>query len=337
VVHCTVLYTVPYCSLYTANINGTIKRSDPLSYSSNPVHTETHIGVNKCPVSESPLFFKNVVWPLDDAIQNERVERWIVAVNSWLGRGRVPPEERLLCALSLFSTSGSASVWIGHKEDELEYAGKMMTWDWLQCQLMEHYGSPSGKLAMATEWQTLRMGVKSTDGTVTGGKSTATVAAYTALFIQYMRALTAHNVNTSDILVIDRYVDGIKLGYEELYTVMLGEQKVLWFDSLTEAIDAAEIAEVTIKVSRMRHLSPADETLRNTEEGISEEEERMSEEGVGDEEVEADSEPPSPAPPSDARIYGLIYRGSGSEEWIRPLTEEEVRELESVAGGSFQQ
>src|ERR1700721_477107 len=83
----------------------------------------------------------------------------------------------------------------------------------------------------------LRMGGKKMDGTSIG-----TVAAYTALFLRSMGALTAHSVQSTDLHVIDRYVEGIKVGHVALYTVMFGKQKLLWYETLKEAIDAAEIA-----------------------------------------------------------------------------------------------
>jgi hypothetical protein len=187
----------------------------------------------------------------DDATQNERIERWVRAVNAWLDLSEVPAHRHLAYARSLVLTSSGADEWLGQKDDELLYEGKAMTWEWLQGQLIQHYGQPSGALAMAAEWQALRMGVKNVDGSETGGKATWTVLAYTTLFLKYMRHLTPHSVQTQEIVIIDRYVAGIKSGYDALYKVMLGVQRVLWFDTLKEAMDAAEIAEVTLTVSRL--------------------------------------------------------------------------------------
>ena len=100
------------------------------------------------------------------------------------------------------------------------------------------------------EWQALRMGIKGADGTDTG-KSTWSVKSYTNRFLHYMRLLTTHTMQTSDVLVIDRYVMGIRTGYELLYRVMLGVQRVLRFASLQEAISAAEEAEAEISISKI--------------------------------------------------------------------------------------
>ena len=191
-----------------------------------------------------------VMFTGDDATQNERVERWVRAVDLWLRLAKVPDDEHLSYARSLFSTSGTASMWIGQKDDELEAVGKEMTWDWLKGQVIQHYGSPSGAVAMSAEWRNLRMGVRNVDGSEVGGKSTWTVSSYNALFLHYMRALTSHSVQTEDRLVIDRYVDGIRIGYDALYKVMMGVQKILHYETLREAMDAAEVAEVAINVSR---------------------------------------------------------------------------------------
>jgi hypothetical protein len=278
----------------------------------------------------------------DDATQNERVESWIKAVNVWLELADIKESQHLIWARSLIATASGASEWLTQRDDELHYEGKAMTWEWLQGQLIQHYGQPSGALAMAAEWQALRMGVKNVDGSETGGKSTWTVLAYTTLFLKYMRALTPHSIQTEEIVIIDRYVAGIKIGYETLYKVMLGVQKVLWFDTLKEAMDAAEIAEVTLTVSRMdkrteraalsssssssagggryRGKRQPTETLNNVE-GSTREGEPGDDSGAGS----ADSASPAPSEPT--RVYGFQYRGPGPKDGRYPCKEAEQKIL----------
>jgi hypothetical protein len=141
--------------------------------------------------------------------------------------------------------------------------------------------------ALTEKWRTLCMGGKKK----VDGKSTGTVAAYTALFLSYLRALTAHDVQSSDIHVIGRYVEGIKRGHEALYRVMLGDRKMLWCETLEEAINAAEMAEVTLKVSRTNNSSPASKTFQNRKGGVS---------GQSEEDEEKDTDfvcPPPLLPP----------------------------------------
>jgi hypothetical protein len=275
----------------------------------------------------------------DDATQNERVEGWIDAVNVWLQLSGIQEAQHLVWAKSLIATSSSASEWLRQRNDELRYEGKAMTWYWLQDQLKQHYGQPSGALATAAEWQALRMGVKNADGSETGGKATWTVAAYTVLFLKYMRQLTPHSIQTDEIVIIDRYVAGIKVGYEALYKVMLGVQKVLWFDTLKEAIDAAEIAEVTLSVSRIdkrteRAASSSWEAAggrrnrgrrQSTQEALNGVEGSSKEEGQGE---GSTSEAPTPSTPSEqTRLFGFQYRGPGPKDGRYQCTEAEQRIL----------
>jgi len=152
-------------------------------------------------------------------------------------------------------SKGSAEAWISAREQEVAGSGKQLTWDWLQAQLIQHYALPTGAAAMQAEWQALRMGIKSADGTDTG-KSTWSVRSYTNRFLHYMRQLTKHTVQTDDVLVIDRYVAGIQTGYDALYRVMLGVQKVLRFATLQEAISAAEEAEADIAIAKIAPAPP---------------------------------------------------------------------------------
>ena len=185
----------------------------------------------------------------DDPVQNQRVASWVAEINRFLRLSKVPIEDHLDTARSYVVSKGSAEEWITAKEEEVACSGKQLTWVWLQAELIQHYAQPSGPAAMQAEWQALRMGIKGADGMDTG-KSTWTVQSYTNRFLHYLRQLTEHTAQTSDILVIDRYVQGIRTGYEPLYTGMLGVQKVLRFASLQEAITAAEEAEADISIVR---------------------------------------------------------------------------------------
>jgi hypothetical protein len=309
----------------------TVLEVPPPATSTSASKSESHSKPNYKPVQ--PVMFTG-----DDATQNERVERWILAVDSWLRLSKIPVDDHLEYARSLFSTSGTANLWLGQKDDELEASNKEMTWDWLKGQVIQHYGSPSGALAMAAEWQSLRMGVKNVDGSETGGKSTWTVMAYTALFLHYMRALTVHSVQTTDILVIDRYVAGIKAGYEALYKVMLGVQRVLWFDSLKEAIDAAEVAEVTLTVSRIdkraERSSAAASSPPGTGTGRGYRGRRQPTQALNNVEgspqsgTEVAATATAPAAPAEpVRMYGFRYQGPGPNDGRHPLTESQAKML----------
>ena len=195
-------------------------------------------------------------------MQNERVAGWVAEINRYFDLSKVPSEDRLNLARSYITSEGSAQVWIMAREEEVTFLGKRLTWDWLQSQLIQHYAQPSGPTAMQAEWQALRMGIKGVDGTDTG-KSTWSVRSYTNRFLHYMRLLTEHTAQTSDVLVIDRYVMGIRTGYEVLYRVMLGVQRlVLRFASLQEAISAAEEAEAEISISKISARPPSSSSSR---------------------------------------------------------------------------
>ena len=186
----------------------------------------------------------------DNAVQNERVASWVAEMNRFLRLSNVPSEMHLDVARGYITSDGSAQEWIVAREEEVAFLGKRLTWEWLQEQLIQHYAQPSGAAAMQAEWQALRMGIKSADGSDTG-KSTRTVKSYTNRFLHYMRLLTSHTVQTSDVLVIDRYVAGIRTGYEALWRAMLGVQRVLTFATLQEAIEAAEVAEAEIAIGKI--------------------------------------------------------------------------------------
>jgi hypothetical protein len=277
----------------------------------------------------------------DDAIQNERVEGWIETVCEWLRLSGVPASEHLEWARSLITSAGGARGWLAQKNDELGHLGKVMTWDWLQGQLIQHYGQPSGAMAMSAEWEVLRMGIRNTDGSESGGKATYTVAAYTDQFLHYMRALTVHSVVTTDLLVINRYVAGIRLGWESLYKVMLGVQRVLWFDSLQEAIEAAYQGEAAISVSKLEKRPSSTSSSssgssgagnsnrfrgrRQTENNNVEDTSR----GEGQEGAHVAAAAPSipSAPGEPTRVYGFVYHGPGPTDGRYPCKEAEQRLL----------
>lgn len=253
----------------------------------------------------------------EDKDQCERVENWIDEVDEWLHLSNVDPALHLDYARTLFSSKGRVRTWLRLKDDELAHANKSMTWDWLKLQLMRQYGQPSGAAAQQAEWQALRMGIKNKDGSETGGKSTWTVSAYTDLFLTYMRYLTSHTVNTTDILVIDRYVLGIKVGYDALYKAMLGVQRVLRFETLAEAIEGAHIAEVDLNIGKASNRSSASSSSsgwptqqsryrgnRAPTEALNNVEGERSDEGEGDTD--------SPAT-SKAKVYGFVFRPSPND------------------------
>jgi hypothetical protein len=194
----------------------------------------------------------------DDLLQNGRVENWVDAMDRWLNLSRIPPEKHLDYALAHLPSGGSAYEWVQQRRDEVAYSGKQMTWEWLRVQLIEHYAQPVGPAAMQTEWQMLRMGVKSAEG-MDPGKSTRTVSSYTNRFLFYMRRLTMHSVQTTDVLVIDRYVLGIREGYQALYDAMWTAQKTPSprFATLQEAIKAAEDAEADLAIIKLNSRGTA--------------------------------------------------------------------------------
>ena len=113
------------------------------------------------------------------------------------------------------------------------------------------YRASASTSRLYKKWTSLRMG-----GRKVKGKSTGTVAAYTALFLRCLRAFTAHDVQSSDVDVMGRYVAGIRLGHVALYRVMVGKQQLLLYETLQEAIDAAEHAEALFNISGMSDRSP---------------------------------------------------------------------------------
>ena len=248
----------------------------------------------------------------DDPKQNERVENWVGEVDRWLGLYDVTPYQLLVSALSFLDSRADSGDWLKQRKEELAYAGEQMTWEWLKVQLIQHYAQPSGVAAVQAEWQMLRMGVRA-EGT-DAGESTRTVKAYTNRFLHYLRRLTDETAQTHSILVIDRYMAGIRSGYEALYKVMLGFQPVLRFGTLQEAIDAAEIGEVDIGIRRTNSQLSSPSVGSSTWSGRPRSEDRGAatetlnnlQQGEDSDEGETDSETASP-PPRRATKKSQLY------------------------------
>ena len=130
-----------------------------------------------------------------------------------------------------------------------------MTWEWLQGQLIDDFGRSTGVLAQKAEWLALTMGIKNSDGSESGGKSTYTVKAYTTHFTRLMRALTTHTPLTDDLATIDRYNEGIRIGCPAIWAEMKGMHAVLSYDTLSEAISAAQVAESALSARDIQHSS----------------------------------------------------------------------------------
>ena len=180
-------------------------------------------------------------------------------------------------------------------------------------------------------WRALCMGGKKVDG-----KSTGSVAAYTALFLRHLTAVSEHGAQSSDAHVIGRYVEGIKMGREALYTVMFGERKLLLYETLQEAIDAAKIAEDYLKVCKMGVCTPASESLRDLQGAFSEQNEQ---EELND---PATVVSPPQLSPCSSRMCdeGLVSYGPGLEEWsptqhLLCQTQEDGIVKESECGGDL--
>jgi hypothetical protein len=176
-----------------------------------------------------------------DEKQNKDIEPWTIEMNTYMVSCGMDPSEHLQAGKSYFS--GSAITWLQNKEAELLRAGKVMTWQWLQDQLINDFGRANGATALRAEYKALRMGSY-------GDRPTRTVRQYTDRFVELMRALTTHEISTLDIATIDNYVEGIRCGYEALYVAMKGADRVVQYDSLIEARDAALLAESHILVDK---------------------------------------------------------------------------------------
>ena len=179
----------------------------------------------------------------DNEQQNSRVESWVLAVDDWLRLSGVEQELWFDFARALLTTDGSAREWVRLEELDLRKVGKAMTWEYLANGLVAHYAPTVGNAALEVEWAGLRMGTR----------STTSVKAYTDRFVALMRRLVPeHTRDTGDLLVRQRYLQGIELGYRRLYREMLGGHSVLSYNTLSEAIAAAEVAESRLHVALSR-------------------------------------------------------------------------------------
>lgn len=198
----------------------------------------------------------------DKDAQNADVEQWIDEANIYLDLSHVAPQQHLKEVTGLLS--GYALKWLKEKREEVQAVGKIMTWEWLQSQLIEDFGRSTGQLAERAEWLALKMGTKNTDGSETGGKSTYTVKAYSSHFTRLMRALTEHTSLTHDIAIVDRYCEGIRIGYAALWDEMKGVHAVLSYDTLADAITGAQVAESALAVLKAQHSSSSNHRARHT-------------------------------------------------------------------------
>jgi hypothetical protein len=277
---------------------------------------------------------KPVKFTGDDAVQNLRVESWVEEVNRWLRLSNVPLDRHLDFARSFISSKGSVEEWILQKQDEVNHSNKLMTWDWLQSQLVQHYAQPAGVVALEKQWEDLVMGIKSEDGKDTG-KSTRTVESYTNRFLFYMRRLTDHTTQTKDILVLQRYLRGIRDGWRGLYLTMLGVQPVLRFDTLQDAIVAAQLAESELAVARGDPLLSSSSPSRiyggrsfrtNDRRDVAETINNLQEEYSDEGECEPVSPPPAkPAP--RVKLYGFRYDPAAHSDGRYRLSEKEAKML----------
>jgi hypothetical protein len=268
----------------------------------------------------------------EEEATNAKVEAWIEELNVYLALARVDPADHLAHARGFFT--GDALTWLGQKREEVQSVGKAMTWPWLQTQLVLQYGRASGVAAMQAEWLALRMGTKNADGTESGGKSTRTVKAYTAEFVRLMRALApGHGLQTTDLLIKDRYLQGIKVGYPSLYAVMLGNDKVLRYETLNDAIEGAQMAESDIVISKSVRHEPLFGSGRGiNSRGFFGNRQQQApalanlEDGRGEGE-ESDTSSNASSTASERRLlYGFVYRPNSSDG-RHPLTEPEARML----------
>ena len=225
-------------------------------------------------------------------------------------------------------TSHYALEWYRVKKEEVAAQSKVMTWDWLVERLIDEFGRSRGRLAERAEWMALKMGNKNADGSETGDKATYPVKDYTALFSRLMRTLTGQTNVTQDIVIIDRYCEGIRIGYPALWTEMKGVHAVLVYGTLNDAIVGAELAETQLglRIKDTSHHRSRHHTQVNHIHSSS----------------RADDSPsPSPSPPrspvsrrrpkkpstSTVTANGFVYRPVGSEEGRYRLSESEQRSL----------
>jgi hypothetical protein len=189
--------------------------------------------------------------PIPDAFtsvnqqQNREVRAWVAQLDNYLSPFGLSTADYFSKATAYLT--GKAYNWLSSKRAEVAAAGKVMTWEWVSSQLIEDFGQASGSTALKAEWKALTMGDW---GENDPGTATRTVRQYTDLFLEYMYTLTEHQITTVDIPVVEKYVDGIRLGYPKLYEVMRGSELVTDYKSLIAARDAAILAESLIAAAK---------------------------------------------------------------------------------------
>jgi hypothetical protein len=187
----------------------------------------------------------------DDRVQNEKVESWVRAVNNYFELACIPVQDQLKWATSLCSPTGSVDDFLMMTEEDVSSRGRVMTWDFLQAQMIGHYAHRAGRAAEEAEWSMLKMGVKPSADGKDVSKSTRTVSEYNTLFLHYLRRLSQHTSDTKDLTVIQKYVGGIRDGYPALYVMMKGVKASLQFDVLQDAMDEARLAEANLSIGKM--------------------------------------------------------------------------------------
>ena len=180
------------------------------------------------------------------------MKAWIAQLNNYLHDFNLPPVVYFNKATAYLT--GKAHEWLADKQAEVEVAGKSLTWEYICIQLIQDFAQASGETALHAEWKALRMGDRAEDGKV----PTRTVRQYTDRFVELMRALTTHQISTTEITIVDKYEHGIEFGYPRLYAAMKGHNQVVKYQSLLEVRDAAALAEshlAAAKVTAGTHLN----------------------------------------------------------------------------------
>ena len=103
----------------------------------------------------------------DKESQNAEIRQWIHEANIYFKVSDVAPERWLEEMETLLT--GQALSWYEEKCEEVESEHKIMTWEWLIAQMIEHYGHSTGALAERAEWAALRMGTKNSDALLQEG------------------------------------------------------------------------------------------------------------------------------------------------------------------------
>lgn len=259
--------------------------------------------------------------------QNAAIAEWIDEANIYLRLSRIAASEHLDHVEGMLT--GYALKWLREKKEEVEAAHRAMTWDWLQVQLIDEFGRSSGVAAQQAEWLALRMGTENGDGTRVGGKATYTVKDYTGHFNRLMRALTQHTLLTTDLLVIDRYLQGIRTGYTALWVEMKGNHSVLSYESLSDAITGAQVAESALAVGKMQHSPPSSSSSSSYRSRHTAQVNNLQ----GEPDTEDTSSPPPRSPAArkekegrKVQVNAFVYKPV-TEEGRYKLTETQARNL----------